>query len=115
MPGHARPSQDGIYRFLLRCIMTTQNSKTDTSAAKAAVRSYAADPGRIDTLSRQIEDGTLSPVDLVQRYLDRMREVEPAVQAWREVAGEAALAAAEPLGDEMRQGRIRGPDRKSVV
>src|SRR3546814_7277262 len=38
-----------------------------------------------------------------------MREVEPAVQAWREVAGEAALAAAEQLGDEMRQGRIRGP------
>src|SRR3546814_15589214 len=38
-----------------------------------------------------------------------MREVEPAVQAWREVAGEAALAAAEQLGDEVRQGRIRGP------
>ncbi len=89
--------------------MTTQSTKSDSNETTAAVQSYAADSGRVATLARQIENGTLRPVDLVQRYLDRMREVEPAVQAWREVDAENALTAAERLGDEARQGRVRGP------
>lgn len=89
--------------------MTTQKSKSNCNEATAAVRSYAADSGRVATLAGQIENGTLRPVDLVQRYLERMREVEPTVQAWREIDAENALTAAERLGDEARQGRIRGP------
>jgi len=89
--------------------MATQKSKSNNNEVTAAIRSYASDPGRVATLAQQIEDGTLRPVDLVQRYLDRMHEVEPAVQAWSEVAGETALTAAERLGDEARQGHIRGP------
>lgn len=89
--------------------MAAQKPEPNVDKAPATAQSYAADPGRIAPLARQIKDGTLRPVDLVQSYLDRIREVEVAVQAWREVAGEMALAAAERLGAEARQGRIRGP------
>lgn len=89
--------------------MPTQKSKSDSNEVTGTVRSYAAAPGSVATLARQIADGTLRPAELAQRYLDRMSEVEPAVKAWREVDAEAALIAAERLGDEARQGRIRGP------
>ena len=42
-------------------------------------------------MAERIAAKSLSPVDLVQRYLDRITEVDPSVQAWRELDGERAL------------------------
>jgi aspartyl-tRNA(Asn)/glutamyl-tRNA(Gln) amidotransferase subunit A len=68
-----------------------------------------ADPGRIADLAQAVRDGVLSPVDLVQRYLDRIAAVDGQVQAWRLVDGDRALAVARVLADEARAGTFRGP------
>lgn len=68
-----------------------------------------ADPGNVADLARDIRDGALSPVDLVQRYLDRIEAVDGRIEAWREVDAAGALAAAKSLAEEARAGRIRGP------
>ena len=70
---------------------------------------YVADPGRVTELARDIRDGTLSPVDLVQGYLDRIAAVDGDVEAWRELDAAGALAAAETLAAEAKAGTIRGP------
>lgn len=72
-------------------------------------RKYVADPGRVTELAREICDGALSPVDLVQRYIDRIAVVDGDVEAWRELDSEAALVTAETLALEARAGTIRGP------
>lgn len=68
-----------------------------------------ADPGRIDNLAQQIRDGVLTPVDLLQRYIDRIETVDPRVQAWRELCLDSARTDAEALGKEIEAGQIRGP------
>ncbi|MEC9152522.1 MAG: amidase [Pseudomonadota bacterium] len=68
-----------------------------------------ADPGRIEALAKQIRSGVLSPVDLLQRYIDRIDEVEPQVQAWRELCLDNARAEAEALTREIEAGKTRGP------
>ncbi|NKB57525.1 MAG: amidase [Alphaproteobacteria bacterium] len=67
------------------------------------------DPGRVDVLAKQIRDGALSPVELVQHYLDRIETVEPQVEAWRELCADAALEEATIQETEIRSGTIRGP------
>ena len=71
--------------------------------------SYVQDPGRVRTFARQIALGTLSPVELVQRYLDRIKDADPHVQCWREVDGARALALAEQREREVQEKRILGP------
>ena len=66
------------------------------------------DPGRLRLLAQRIADGALSPVDLVQRYLDRIACVEPQISCWRVVDAAGALAAAHARHDEARAGRLRG-------
>ena len=68
-----------------------------------------ADPGRIEALAKQIRNGVLSPVDLLQRYIDRIDEVESQVQAWRELCLDNARAEAETLTQEIEDGKTRGP------
>jgi len=72
-------------------------------------RGFAMDPGRLADMAGRIADKSLSPVDLVQGYLDRIAEIDPSVQAWRELDGERALRIARERADEAQQGRIRGP------
>lgn len=81
--------------------MTNDNIRND--------RGFAQDPGRLADLAERIAAKSLSPVDLVQHYLDRITEVDPSVQAWRELDGERALRLARERADEAQQGRIRGP------
>ncbi len=68
-----------------------------------------ADPGRVDALAQQIRDGVLSPVDLVQRCIDRIGAAEPQVEAWRELCTDTAFAEAKNLEQEIETGQIRGP------
>jgi Asp-tRNA(Asn)/Glu-tRNA(Gln) amidotransferase A subunit family amidase len=70
---------------------------------------FVADPGRVGALAADIRAGRLSPVTLVQRYLDRIAEVEAHVQAWREIDATRALALAATREAEAKAGRIRGP------
>ena len=70
--------------------------------------SYAEDPGRIRELAAAIAGKRLSPVSLVQRYLDRIAEADPHVQCWREVDGERALELARQREAEAAKGQIRG-------
>ncbi|MET0568737.1 MAG: amidase, partial [Hyphomicrobiaceae bacterium] len=70
---------------------------------------YVADPGRVRHLARDIAGKRLSPVALVQRYLDRIAEADPHVQCWRVVDGERALAVAAEREKEAAKGLIRGP------
>jgi len=67
------------------------------------------DPGRIETLAKQIKDGSISPTELLQRYIDRIDAVEPLVMAWRELCLDNARAEAEVLTREIETGKIRGP------
>lgn len=68
-----------------------------------------ADPGRVAILAQQIRDGSLSPVDLVQRYLDRIEAIDPQVEAWRELCAVEALKEAAVQASEIQSGTIRGP------
>ena len=72
-------------------------------------RGFALDPGRLADMAERIAGKSLSPVDLVQNYLDRIAAVDPSVQAWRELDGERALRIAHERADEAQRGFIRGP------
>ena len=74
-----------------------------------STQSFAQDPGRVRAFARQIALGTLSPVELVQRYLDRIKAADGQVQCWREVDGARALALAEQREREVQENRILGP------
>jgi aspartyl-tRNA(Asn)/glutamyl-tRNA(Gln) amidotransferase subunit A len=66
------------------------------------------DPGRVRGLGQAIRDRKLSPVELTQRYLDRIAEADPHVQCWRQLDAERALAVAEERRREVEAGHIRG-------
>ncbi len=70
--------------------------------------SHVQDPGRLRDLAAAIAAGTLSPVELVERYLARIASVDGAVQAWREVDATRARAEAETLAKEAKAGHLRG-------
>ena len=59
--------------------------------------------------ARQLEAGTLSPVDLTQELLDRIEACNPQIDAFVTLLGEQALASARQAGDEIAAGRYRGP------
>ncbi|MAI44622.1 MAG: amidase [Hyphomicrobiaceae bacterium TMED74] len=67
------------------------------------------DPGRLRELAARIAAEELSPVDLVQRYLDRIDVVQPLAEPWREVDGERALALAQKREEQVARGEILGP------
>ena len=71
-------------------------------------KKHVQDPGRLRDLAAAIAAGDLSPVDLVQRCLDRIAAVEPYVEAWREIDSARALETAARRAAEARDGRLRG-------
>jgi aspartyl-tRNA(Asn)/glutamyl-tRNA(Gln) amidotransferase subunit A len=85
-------------------------SKSATKqAAPASTTDHVRDPGRLAAHAAAIARGKLSPVDLVQRCLDRIEEADGAVQCWRQVDGERALTTARERAAEAKAGRLRGP------
>lgn len=56
-----------------------------------------------------LQDGTLSPLDLTQACLQQIARHEEGINAFVTVTDEAALEQARVLGEELRQGRRRGP------
>ncbi|SNS05295.1 aspartyl-tRNA(Asn)/glutamyl-tRNA(Gln) amidotransferase subunit A [Geodermatophilus saharensis] len=59
--------------------------------------------------ARQIEQRTLSPVELVQSALDRIEQVEDRLNAFVVVTAEQALEAARRAEEEIAGGGYRGP------
>ena len=57
----------------------------------------------------QIRQGQLSPVELMDSLLARSRSLEPSLTVWVTLDEDAALAAASRSGEELAQGRPRGP------
>ena len=70
---------------------------------------WSRDPGRLSQLASAIADGTLTPSELIERFIARIEEAEPHVQCWREVDVAGARAVAEERTREARAGRLRGP------
>jgi aspartyl-tRNA(Asn)/glutamyl-tRNA(Gln) amidotransferase subunit A len=79
-------------------------SDTSTSGRE----SFVEDPGRVAELASAIASGALSPVALVERYLDRIAKVDGDVQAWRLVDRDGALSMAKTREAEAKAGRLRG-------
>lgn len=59
--------------------------------------------------ARLIRSGELSPVDLVQAYLERINVLDQRLNSFITVTGEQALNRAKILEDELRSGHWRGP------
>ena len=59
--------------------------------------------------AQQIRDGTLTSEELVQSCLERIRALEPKVQAWTFRDEEHALAQARSLDERKRYGELIGP------
>jgi aspartyl-tRNA(Asn)/glutamyl-tRNA(Gln) amidotransferase subunit A len=78
-------------------------------AEPAKPTNYAQSAGSITALAAQIRTGEITPARLVQLYLDRIAEIDPAVEAWISVDGDGALAVAEQRGAEAQAGNFRGP------
>ena len=63
----------------------------------------------IDNTSRRIADKELSPVELTKLTIERIRQVEPALNAFITVSDEQALEQAKVLETEAQKGYIRSP------
>lgn len=60
-------------------------------------------------VSRRIRSGAVSPTQLTESCLARIRTYNPKINAWITVMEDQALAQAKVLGEEQRAGRIRSP------
>lgn len=56
-----------------------------------------------------IADGSLSPVDLLEHYLERIGALDGTLEAWSYLRIEEARAEAAVLAAEARAGKLRGP------
>jgi len=59
--------------------------------------------------SRRIRAGTVTPTQLTEACLERIRTYNAKTNAWITVMRDQALAQAKVLGEEQRSGRSRGP------
>jgi len=59
--------------------------------------------------ARRVRDGVLTSEELVQACLERIRQVEPTVQAWQFLDEEHALAQARAADERKRSGEPIGP------
>jgi aspartyl-tRNA(Asn)/glutamyl-tRNA(Gln) amidotransferase subunit A len=78
---------------------------------KAAMSSPLSDPWQQSALvlSSEISSGRLSPVDLVDAFLDRIHIGDPMLHAFVEVYAEDARLAAEAADKAIRSGHAIGP------
>src|SRR5207244_2985306 len=71
----------------------------------------SADPSSLGAreAAEAVRAGRVSPVELVEACLVRMRALDSELKAWAHVDGEGALAVARERESEAREGRLRGP------
>lgn len=63
----------------------------------------------ISELAKQIEEKTLSPVELTESYLDRSHRLGPKLNAYAKLTPELALEQARAAEKEIHRGHYRGP------
>ena len=63
----------------------------------------------IETLAPRIQSGEVSPVALTATLLDRIRALNPRLNAFRLIAEERALAAAQAAELQIKSGQYLGP------
>jgi aspartyl-tRNA(Asn)/glutamyl-tRNA(Gln) amidotransferase subunit A len=63
----------------------------------------------ISAVAPQIKRKKISPVDLTQQYLNRIKKSNPTLNAFLAMAEKEALAAAKKAEGEIRRGKYRGP------
>lgn len=63
----------------------------------------------IHEAAAQLRQGRVTPMDLVEKCLERIEKYEKKVQAWVFVDGPGARAEAEARAKELRNGQSRGP------
>src|SRR6185436_19196574 len=84
----------------------------DSLAAEFPLRRLMADrsPAQLDAsaASRDIAAGRLTSLELVQACLERIRQVEPTVQAWQFLDEEHALSQARAADERRRSGEPVG-------
>jgi len=61
-----------------------------------------------EQIAAAVADGTLSAVDVVERSLERIREVDPVLHAFLRVDAEGAIARARAIDDRRRRGERLG-------
>jgi Asp-tRNA(Asn)/Glu-tRNA(Gln) amidotransferase A subunit family amidase len=71
----------------------------------------SAEPGSLGVreAAEAVRTGTVSPVELVEACLARIRALDGALRAWAHVDADGALAVARERESEARAGRLRGP------
>ncbi|MBO6783741.1 MAG: amidase [Alphaproteobacteria bacterium] len=75
----------------------------------ADATSFAASPGSVVEIAARIRAGETTPSQVVQACLDRIADVDEAVQAWVSVDEAGAVAEARDMTREAEQGAFRGP------
>lgn len=78
-------------------------SRTQARATQSAL------PGSIAEAGRAMRAGAYSCEDLTRAYLQAIAELQPKLNAFVTVTGDAALAQARRLDQELRAGKDRGP------
>lgn len=63
----------------------------------------------ISEVAPLIKKKRVSPLDLTKRYLDRIKKLNPKLNAYLAMCEDEALAAAKKAEREIRQGKYRGP------
>lgn len=87
---------------------------TGLGAAIAARRAFADSPDDLASLtlkqaSDRIRSKKVSPVELTEACLDRIKTYNPKINAWITVMREKALAQAKDLEKEQKSGNFRSP------
>ncbi|MCH6546239.1 MAG: Asp-tRNA(Asn)/Glu-tRNA(Gln) amidotransferase GatCAB subunit A, partial [Deltaproteobacteria bacterium] len=63
----------------------------------------------ISELSPQIKRRRISPVEIISQYLERIKKLNPLLNAYSTVTEEQAIADAEVAEREIKRGKYRGP------
>ncbi len=111
-----QPAVDNAFpRAVQDCMLTTsRRGFLAAGLGVATLRLRAAGSSELYSLSlKQASDGIrsrkISPVELTQACLDRIKTYNPKINAWITVMGEKALVQAKTLADEQAAGKLRGP------
>jgi aspartyl-tRNA(Asn)/glutamyl-tRNA(Gln) amidotransferase subunit A len=91
--------------------MTRREFTLSAAFALAARSQSSQDPAGLTLAeaSRRLRARTVTPTDLTEACLNRIKTYNPKINAWITVMREQALAQAKVLGDELAAGKVRSP------
>ncbi len=97
--------------YTRRNFLTTSASAAAACALTGPLFAQPADPTNLTIAEAQrlVRTGALSPLELVEAYVDRIRRLDGRLNAFVTVTEERAVARAQALQAELADGRWRGP------